>query len=213
MMNKEQTDKRQQNNTPFLLAAAALPFIAVGILVVSFGSTPDRDGSALRPSIDKVSTELVSVKDYLEGIKESQSGLSSQLDEISAKIDSVAKKLDSPGSYQKTQPIADKSGGSNSSPVKPKWINHDGRSLIDHIKTVHGGPSNASDAELIQLHDSWHDAHGGAQPAAPSSDGGIPSRYASSVVTQNCPGGYCPSPTYSRPRIFRGGLLGRLFRR
>ncbi len=86
---------------------------------------------------------------------------------------------------------------------QPRWKNHDGLSLHDHISQVHG--FSGTPDEMERAHDAWHDANGGDAPKAAMAASPVQSKVVTrsrSVQTQNCPNGRCP--TTPQPRLFRG---------
>lgn len=115
----------------------------------------------------------------------------------------------------------------------PRWTNSDGRSLRDHMIDEHGFDPSLTTAQMVAMHDAYHDQYGPASPnlgartsnvavqlASPTS--GMTGRTVTrtrSNVTNDCPGGSCPvtsggfsgSSGMSRSVNVqsRGGLLGR----
>lgn len=130
---------------------------------------------------------------------------------VDAKLDALAEKIGDGSKVSGTvatstpsqpTPVATSTKATATTTVQPRWINHDGLSLRDHIIQVHGLDPSLSDAELIAAHDAWHDQYGGAPPTQVMGSGSRTIRY--STTRSSCPGGRCPTSGTT----YRRGLLG-----
>ncbi len=165
------------------------------------------------------SDEIWSAIAELEASQKKLTGRVAQL-EAAKKVAAVVPAVN----YPAVSSPAAKSGGSTggyTQSYSPRWQSNDGRTLRQHAIEIHGFDPSLSDAQLAQMHDAYHDEHGGMPPRiapryVPQYQPATISRSRSvqySAGTSSCPGGVCPTSrsvqVHSSGGVFGFGIVGR----